>query len=191
MSKVPDFAPRFQVNGSSTLKVSHNEWVRYNIAVSPPEDCGFSFEVKINQIESTGNWWACEIGVVYKSKNECYERGCIGGSIGCCYISNNGNFEACCGSGHDYGQPYNNPGDVVRMTVYADKRVEYFLNDESQGICFTLFESPVIPAICVSSIVDLELLSYSEFDDDVVPDESSEDKRDTIPQVEDPNYIFE
>eukprot|EP01095_Lingulamoeba_sp_RSL-Kostka_P013628 TRINITY_DN568_c0_g1_i3.p1 TRINITY_DN568_c0_g1~~TRINITY_DN568_c0_g1_i3.p1 ORF type:complete len:113 (+),score=8.83 TRINITY_DN568_c0_g1_i3:3-341(+) len=79
-------------------------------------------------------------------------------------------------------------GDLVKMNVYSDKRVEFFVNGESQGVCFTLDELPVIPVCTVSCDIDLEIINFYSLDEDTIPDETSMDLRDTIPQNKQSDY---
>eukprot|EP01095_Lingulamoeba_sp_RSL-Kostka_P003054 TRINITY_DN1395_c1_g1_i1.p1 TRINITY_DN1395_c1_g1~~TRINITY_DN1395_c1_g1_i1.p1 ORF type:complete len:191 (+),score=40.49 TRINITY_DN1395_c1_g1_i1:139-711(+) len=179
MSKVPNFAPSYKLNDSHLMNVINDGWKMYHVNVEPIK--GFTIEFNINKLIQIHNTWGIELGCVYTSQIGVTQRKCIGKSIGVCYVAFNGKLEHCCDNGHNYANPYG-AGDLVKMNVYSDKRVEYFLNGESQGICFTLEEFPVVPTVCISAEAEVELISFYELDDDIIPEESSIDKRDQIPQ---------
>eukprot|EP01095_Lingulamoeba_sp_RSL-Kostka_P011164 TRINITY_DN4172_c0_g1_i2.p1 TRINITY_DN4172_c0_g1~~TRINITY_DN4172_c0_g1_i2.p1 ORF type:complete len:175 (-),score=55.84 TRINITY_DN4172_c0_g1_i2:112-636(-) len=174
MSKVPNFY-QFKFNGNNTLsheaKGNYNSWQIYLIDSCVPEDGGFSFTVRIHEMIRFTNSWGLQVGVVYSE--DCSEfdgrygtNYYIGSeSKGCGYIAMNGQKEFLGGAGRDYGAKYG-PGDEIKTVIHKNKDIEFFKNDESQGIAHTLDKFPVIPCVVVSSTTTIEIIDIRSLEDE-------------------------
>eukprot|EP01095_Lingulamoeba_sp_RSL-Kostka_P004602 TRINITY_DN15835_c0_g1_i1.p1 TRINITY_DN15835_c0_g1~~TRINITY_DN15835_c0_g1_i1.p1 ORF type:complete len:173 (+),score=40.99 TRINITY_DN15835_c0_g1_i1:114-632(+) len=168
MSKMWGCSAKFVDNDTSLLDVSHDDWNAYYTNCRPEK--GFTIQIKVHKLEKLNNTCGLQLGCFYSLDN----RYSINKSIGAGYVALTGALADCL---PHYGVKWGT-GDLVRMIVYSDRSVEFFVNGESQGICFTLEKLPVIPAVCVSSTAHVEIINYFEIDDDDCPDmETTVDKR--------------
>jgi len=120
-----------------------------------------SFEIEMTEDPASTNTWKSIIGVVpvgFRTSDSAW----IGSQNSWGYISGTGGKCHKVGKSEIYGRTYG-AGDRVRVQLdFTKKRIEFFLNNKSQGVAYHNLVGPVHPAVSLTGTNSIATLHVSK-----------------------------